>query len=89
MEDKKVIMTEGIEIQQIDNDALVLEPKSMAFYKLNETAKEILNYCDGKNTVHNIAELIAKNYEMDSDEVLKDVIELVGNLQEINLVKLI
>lgn len=56
-------------------------------YVLNEFSREILEMCNGKNTVNDIAILISKKYDLEIDFALKNIMEFLEYAYEKELVK--
>lgn len=54
----------------------------------DEIALEILNLCNGKNTVSDIATQLANQYEAPLDEVMADVMEFLQSWSDQLLLKL-
>lgn len=54
----------------------------------DEIALEIINLCDGQNTVSDIANQLATQYEAPLDEVMADVIEFLQSWSDQLLLKL-
>jgi pyrroloquinoline quinone biosynthesis protein D len=55
--------------------------------ELNETAREILTYCDGR-TVSDIIRALTEEYDIDSHMLAADVRETLADLQRRKLIEL-
>ncbi len=53
----------------------------------NEQAAEALLLCDGKRTVAEIAETLAKSYDADSDAIASDILSLLQGLADAGVVR--
>ena len=53
----------------------------------DDTAVAVLKLCDGKRTVEEIAEALAKEYAAPADVIRKDVLELLQGLADKGYVK--
>ena len=53
----------------------------------DETAVAVLKLCDGKRTVEEIAEALAKDYAAPVDVIRKDVLELLQGLADKGYIK--
>lgn len=54
---------------------------------LNKTSAEILDLCDGKNTIENIYQVFVEKYdEVNPEQLKRDVCVCVRNLEYMNLV---
>ena len=60
---------------------VLLFPEGAMF--LNQTGKAILELCDGKHTVSQIAQILGERYDAD---VLEDVVEFLSGLERRDLV---
>ena len=53
--------------------------------QLSDTAALVWRAIDGRRTVHDVAALLAAEYDVEADEVVGDVVELVTGLADIGL----
>lgn len=60
--------------------AIVLAFNSGARNIINHTGKDILEMCDGKNSIKKISETIASKYKIDFQKILKDIISFIYQL---------
>ena len=69
-----------VAVESFDDGALILKLTDFSFIELNATARDILEFTDGKNNIHQIAVSLAQEYKIDLEETLKDVSELIQQL---------
>ena len=74
-------------------DELLLVPISRTagevgfIYTMNEVAAFVWENLDGKTSVHEICEMIVKEFEVDIETATNDIIELLGQLRDLGVVK--
>lgn len=57
---------------------ILLEPKKGKYYRLNETASFIWDYCDGTRSAKEIAQILQKKFHIkNSTNIEKDVIKAI------------
>lgn len=61
---------------------LIFVPEKNETYQLNETAGQILQLCDGKNTVDQIISKLSKQYKLKINKIKLDVNEIIKKLIE-------
>lgn len=87
---ERVPKTKNFKIRRDGKYSLVLEEKSGIITSLNNTASQILNYCDGKNTIKDIVDRIALKYpSVNKKAIKKDVIECVRHLESMQLISVL
>ncbi len=74
-----------IVLQDVDGESLILDNSKELIHQLNETATFIWQHCDGKNSLADIASLIAQHYSVSEDSALKDVLAAVENFKGLKL----
>jgi len=75
-----------IEYTVIDEETIILIPKTGEFFSLNKTGTGVFKLINGKNYVESIVKLIAKKYCKKTGLVEKDILVL---LKELNREKII
>lgn len=88
---KKVFkIYDNITIRKEENEYLVYNPKDEKVYILNLVGGRILELCDGKRTIEDIAKKIIEEYaDVSYEKCLDDVRKFVEKLAEIGLVEVI
>jgi hypothetical protein len=72
--------------EEIDEEVLLFNPKTRETYVLNQMADVIWELCDGKHTPAGITDEIVDVLEVNSDQVRKDVLEVIKDFFDQNLV---
>jgi transcriptional regulator of acetoin/glycerol metabolism len=67
-------------LESFEDGALVLQLQDRRLTELNPTARDVLHFTDGKRSVRAVAELLADEYQISTEEALSDVMELYGQL---------
>ncbi len=71
-----------------EDNLLVYSPQHKRVYYSNSTGGYILEHCDGKNTLSDIADSIAKRYGMDKTSVRADTLTFIEFLIKNNFIKI-
>jgi Coenzyme PQQ synthesis protein D (PqqD) len=71
----------------VDGELVVLDRDREFVHQLNKTASFIWEQCDGRRTAAEIADQLGETFEVDGQTALKDVLEILANLKDLNLVE--
>jgi len=71
----------------IDNQALVVNPKTSLIYPLNVTACQIWQLLDGVKNIKEIAEIIYNEFEADKETIQSDVLSFISQLKDAGLIE--
>ncbi|NCQ92930.1 MAG: PqqD family protein [Microcystis aeruginosa LG13-03] len=85
-----VARTEKLLIQEVGNELIVYDQENNASHCLNPMAARVWHYCDGNNTINDIAKLLEKelNIAKDSDVDIRGLVYLtLEELERYNLIK--
>ena len=74
-------LAEDVTVCDIDGEAVVYDPTGQQIHYLNYSAALMLDLCDGTATIRQMAEAVADVYEMQVDEVEKQVRKTVRDLR--------
>lgn len=81
------IAMDGLQVEKTESEAIVFDEISQAFHFLNPTAHTILNACNGSNTIKDIADILAVEFNCEDSELLfADVSETVRLFKDKGLV---
>jgi len=75
-----------LQIDAITGQPVLLHPEGIL--QLNETAHEVVKRCDGCTTAAEIAIVLSREYEIEPDQIERDVRECLNELMRRNLVTL-
>ncbi len=78
----------GIESHNLSDDALLYVTEKEKGFTLNNTAKEIWELCDGKNSVEDIIRNLSNRFECTESILRKDVKETIKQLYAESLLEL-
>ena len=70
-----------------DDGGLILNLKDVTFTELNITARDIVQATDGKKSLDEVAEVIAREYEIDLGVARTDVKELYDDLKKQGIIE--
>jgi hypothetical protein len=74
-------------VAEIDGEAVVYDEALNRLHHLNHSAALVLELCDGRTTIVEMAEEIGDVFEMDSRDVEGQIRPLLGQLREQGLVE--
>ena len=77
---------ETVLIREVDPEILILDTEADLIHQLNQTAAFIWHQCERATSANEIAALLATEFQIDQDVALKDVVETLERLRELNLV---
>ena len=79
---------ENVLARDLEDEMLLYDRSRKAVHVLNATAAAIWKLCDGRNSILEIAELVAQNHEMQGEVcVEKDVAEMLSTFGEMELLR--
>ena len=75
--------------ESFEDGALILNLKKLSYIEVNPTASYVLDLSDGKRSARQVAQILADEYEIDSEQALQDVIELYQDLSAKRIIKMV
>lgn len=63
--------------EELDEDAILTDPKTGAIFHMNPTAIDVWRLCDGRTTAHEIALEQQERFDVDFDTALDHVEQLI------------
>ena len=72
--------------KEISGEMLIFAHSSRKLFKLNSTGKFIWKLCDGKCTVNDIIDRVAKMYGEEIKKIEEDVINFIVKLHTLDLI---
>ena len=73
--------------ESFNDGALILNLKDVTFTELNTTARDIIQVTDGRNSLEQVSEIVAKEYEIGVTVAHTDVKELYEDLLKQGLIE--
>jgi hypothetical protein len=70
-----------VAIEDFEEGSLVFLSEQLRLVHLNPVARDIVGWIDGKRTVHQVAEAVARKYKQPIKKVFSDVLELLTDLE--------
>ena len=74
-------LRDEVAIEDFDDGSLVLLCEQLRLVQLNPVARDVVGRLDGRRTVRQVAECVARDYDHPLEEVLADVGELLAHLE--------
>ena len=78
----------GVVECDVRDELLVYQPERETVVSLNASGRAIWELCRGERTLGEIAEALASRLSVPADALLPDVLEAVGRLQSLGLLRL-
>lgn len=75
----------GCVLTRIDDSFVILQGSEI--YRLNEVGARIYDLCDGNNSKKDIVEKLAKFYDGDRMEIVRDVDEFIKELWDLQVIE--
>ena len=76
----------GVRSKLVDGEMIVLDREKDLIHQFNKTATFIWERCDGDRSAAEIAHEICENFEVDEPTAVREVIETLRRLQNLELV---
>jgi hypothetical protein len=83
-----VVLKEGLLIQKVVDEIVVLEPESGDYYTLNEMGALMLEYVQSGHSVTDMVTSIQQTFNVSAKEVETDLHNLLSELQHCGLAQL-
>jgi len=78
---------DGITIQAVGDEMVVLDQDNDQIHQLNATASLILSHCDGQKSDLLIADELVRQFDIDRNTAISDVQSAIVQLRELELVR--
>ena len=76
----------GVQSRLVEGELIVLDREHDLIHQLNMTATFIWEHCDGQQSAAEIANALCENFEIDEATAIKEVIETLERLQNLQLI---
>ena len=76
----------AVMVREIDSELLLLDTESNLIHKLNHTASFIWHSLENVRSIEELAQRLAKEYEVEEHLAIRDVLEILTRLLKLNLV---
>lgn len=77
---------EGVMEQPVDDEMILFNPATEAYFTLNRSAREVWELADGTLSVEEITGELAKRYGMDQHELSEDVVAIIASFRDASLI---
>jgi hypothetical protein len=71
MSDELPVMAEGLEVNESDEGAVIFDPATDRVHHLNNTAALVLELCDGRRTIEQIAAMLGTAFGLDEPPIIE------------------
>ena len=76
----------GVQSRLVDGEMIVLDIEHDLIHQFNKVATFIWEQCDGQRSAAEIANAIYDNFEVDEATAVKEVVETLEKLQDLELI---
>ena len=76
----------GVLEQAVDDDLIVFNPASDAYFTLNRSAREVWELADGTRSASEITATLAERYAVDVEKIRNDIAEIISGFRETGLI---
>ncbi len=83
---KKIVVSENVFVQEIDDEIVMLDMNSENYFGLNNIGSEIWKLMQEKETIQEIYEAMKDAYDIDGETLKNDIENLFANLEKNRLV---
>lgn len=77
---------EGLSLQPVGDELLVLDLQADVIHQLNATASWIFEQCDGHTPVETLVDNLASAYDQDRHRIEADVRDTLAHLRSLSLI---
>lgn len=74
-----------VTVREIDGEIVVLDERTGYIHQLNPSASFIWRLCNGENSSHDIAKMMARAFDVDEAIAAKDTDDTIEKLCNLNL----
>jgi len=77
---------DAVMVREVDPEILLLDTEADQIHQLNQTASFIWHGCEEVGSAEELAALVAAEFDVGHDLILKDVVETLDRLRALNLI---
>ncbi len=74
-------------IGDFDDASLVFQAADSTLTEINRITRDILEHMDGTRTIHDIAHIVAADYQKTTDSIIDDVLLTAKHLESLRIIK--
>lgn len=76
----------GVQSRLVEGELIILDRDRDLIHQFNKTATFIWEHCDGQQSAAEIANAVCENFEVDESTAIKEVIETLERLRDLQLI---
>ena len=76
----------GVQSRLVEGELIILDRGRDLIHQFNRTATFIWEHCDGQQSAAEIADAVCENFEVDEPTAIKEVIETLERLRDLELI---
>ncbi|MCB8925066.1 MAG: PqqD family protein [Ardenticatenaceae bacterium] len=77
---------ESVTFEVVADEAILIDINTGTYFSLNEVGTEFWQMLDGEQTIEQHAQTIANKYEVETDMVVDDLLELASEMAKDDLI---
>ena len=77
---------DAVMVREVEPEVLLLDTEADQIHQLNQTASFIWRRCEEVGSAEELAALVAAEFDVGYDLILKDVVETLDRLRALNLI---
>ena len=77
---------ESVSFEVVADEAILIDINTGTYFSLNEVGTEFWQMLDGEQTIEQHAQTIANKYEVETDMVVDDLLELASEMAKDDLI---
>ena len=85
----KLKRAEKVTFEKVADEAILIHLDTGTYFSLNNIGTEFWELFDGEKTLQELAESVAKKYEVESEMVIADLLDLVEKLAKDDLLLMV
>ena len=85
---KRVTIPDGVMVRELDGESVLLNINTENYFGLDEVGTRIWAVLSEAGSVGEAVDILLLEYDVERDELVKDVCELLAQLQEKELIEL-
>jgi hypothetical protein len=86
--DSVIVVSDNLTSADLGGEAVILDLDKGNYYGLNEVGARVLELIKQPTPVHSVLEVLRQEYEVNHDELEKDILSFLTNMGELNLIRI-
>lgn len=83
----RLFKNENLLLREVENETFLYDPSSDLIHVLNKTALQVWKLCNGKYSSEDIIQLIARQYQIPSQQIESGILRIISKFEQLRLIK--